>query len=125
NGEGPHTLNGLRTNLRVGIAYMDGWNKGLGCVAFDNLMEDLATLEISRAQTIQWLKHKIKLDGGETVTEELVSQLFEEELQRILNEEENLTDERKKELYRAKEDAVVIFNKTQMDDFLSVKSDEA
>src|SRR5690606_30268058 len=59
-GEGPHTLSGLRTNIRVGIAYMDGWNQGLGCVAFDNLMEDLATLEISRAQTIQWLKHRIK-----------------------------------------------------------------
>ena len=48
-GEGPKTIDGLRTNIRVGIAYMQGWNNHIGCVAWDNLMEDLATLEISRA----------------------------------------------------------------------------
>lgn len=122
-GEGPHTNKGLRTNLRVGIAYMDGWNRGLGCVAFDNLMEDLATLEISRVQTIQWLKHKVKLDSGETVTKELVETLFEEELLKIL-EEENFTHERERELYKAKNDALAIFCKTEMDDFLTVKSEE-
>ena len=80
---GPKTLGGLRTNVRVGIAYLQGWNDGLGCVAWDDLMEDLATLEISRAQTWQWLHHGVKLDGGEHVTLALVRRVFAEEHARI------------------------------------------
>lgn len=83
--EGPKTLQGLRTNLRVGIAYQQGLNQGLGCIAFEDLMEDLATLEISRAQTWQWLHHRVELDDGPAVTPELVDNLFSEELQRILS----------------------------------------
>lgn len=85
-GEGPRTLAGLRTNVRVGIAYQQGWNSGLGCVAWDNLMEDLATLEISRAQTWQWLHHGVTLDDGPQVTRELVREVFRDELARILGE---------------------------------------
>jgi malate synthase len=93
-GTGPRTLAGLRKNLRVGIAYTKGWNDGLGVVAWDDLMEDLATLEISRAQTWQWLRHGIALedperpgDGtGERVTRELVARCFREELDRIAAE---------------------------------------
>ncbi|MFZ4714571.1 MAG: malate synthase [Bacteriovoracaceae bacterium] len=84
--EGPKTINGLCTNLRVGIAYMQGWNAEIGCVSWDGLMEDLATLEISRAQVWQWLHHKVKLDDGTIVTEELVKKNFESELQKILKE---------------------------------------
>jgi len=47
-GTPPHTWEGLRKNVRVGIAYVKGWNQDIGCVAWDDLMEDLATLEISR-----------------------------------------------------------------------------
>jgi len=82
----PHTLEGLRKNARVGIAYLKGWNEGIGCIAWDNLMEDLATLEISRAQTWQWLHNRITLDGGEEMTPELVRRVFAEELERILVE---------------------------------------
>jgi malate synthase len=82
--EGPKTLTCLRQNIRVGIAYQHGWDLGIGCISFENLMEDLATLEISRAQVWQWLHHKITLDSGEIVTPELVSEIFEEELKNIL-----------------------------------------
>jgi malate synthase len=82
----PRTIAGLRTNIRVGIAYMQGWNTGNGCVSWDNLMEDLATLEISRAQVWQWLFHQVKTDDGEKVTCELVSKLFKEELDKICEE---------------------------------------
>ena len=86
-GIGPKTLNGLRTNVRVGIGYLEGWNRDIGCVAWDNLMEDLATLEISRAQTWQWLHHGVKLEDGTPVTETLVRQVFKEELGRIIEED--------------------------------------
>ena len=78
--EGPKTMAGLRTNVRVGIAYMKGWNSDVGCVAWDDLMEDLATLEISRAQTWQWVHHGVVLDDGTQVTRELVQSVFAEEL---------------------------------------------
>jgi len=85
-GTDPHTMEGLRTNVRVGIAYLKGWNEDIGCVAWDDLMEDLATLEISRAQTWQWLRHLLTLDCGTTVTRELVRAVFAEEKEKIITE---------------------------------------
>ena len=81
---GPKTLDCLRQNIRVGIAYQHGWDQGNGCISFENLMEDLATLEISRAQVWQWLHHKIILDDGTPVTTDLVETLFSEECGAIL-----------------------------------------
>ncbi len=126
--EGPHTMEGLRTNIRVGIAYMDGWEKDIGCVAFDNLMEDLATLEISRAQTWQWLHHKLKLDDGTAVSKALVTKFFDEEYQKILNEMKEETPEkyhrsREVELGRARESALRIFTQEHLSDFLTLASE--
>lgn len=42
------TERGLRDNLSVGLAYMESWLRGVGCVPIHNLMEDAATAEISR-----------------------------------------------------------------------------
>lgn len=128
--DGPHTLHGLRTNIRVGIAYMHGWHKDIGCVSFDNLMEDLATLEISRAQTWQWLHHKINLDDGEVVTLDLVKQVFEEECSKILQEfisetEPEMHSTLQAELRKAKESAFAVFTKVELDDFLSLSSEPA
>ncbi|MGD8426656.1 MAG: hypothetical protein PVH63_03440 [Balneolaceae bacterium] len=85
-GGGYVTEAGLRTNIRVGIGYMQGWNRDIGCVAWDNLMEDLATLEISRAQVWQWIFHKVIMKDGRTITRELVDHIFDEELEKILAE---------------------------------------
>ena len=95
-GTGPRTLDGLRTNVRVGIAYLRGWRNGIGCVAWDGLMEDLATLEISRAQVWQWRRHGAELapeasgDGAPAeplvVTADLIRRVFAEETDRIVAE---------------------------------------
>ena len=37
---------------------------GSGCVPLDNLMEDAATAEISRAQVWQWIRHGARLEDG-------------------------------------------------------------
>jgi malate synthase len=50
------TDEGLRVNVSVGTRYVDSWLKGVGAAAIDNLMEDAATAEISRAQVWQWVK---------------------------------------------------------------------
>lgn len=124
-GTGPYTLAGLRTNIRVGIAYMHGWNQDIGCVAFDNLMEDLATLEISRAQVWQWLHHAIRLEDGSIVTRDLVKKLFDEEHQKILTEydPDGKDEQMAKDLLVAKLDAEKIFLSEMLPDFLSFASE--
>ncbi len=78
--EGPVTEKGLRQNLNVGILYLEAWLRGNGCVPLYNLMEDAATSEISRTQVWQWLKNRVTLADGRTLTPELYSQVFDEEV---------------------------------------------
>ncbi len=81
---GPITEDGLRTNIRVGIHYIAAWLSGSGAVAIDNLMEDAATAEISRAQVWQWLRHPdASLEDGRPITKELYQQLLQEEATRL------------------------------------------
>jgi len=47
---------GLRVNVSVGVRYVDAWLQGVGAAAIDNLMEDAATAEISRAQVWSWVQ---------------------------------------------------------------------
>jgi malate synthase len=47
---------GLRVNVSVGVRYIDAWLQGVGAAAIDNLMEDAATAEISRAQVWSWVQ---------------------------------------------------------------------
>jgi malate synthase len=54
---GEITDEGLRTNVSVGIRYLESWLRGVGAAAIDNLMEDAATAEISRSQIWQWVQH--------------------------------------------------------------------
>jgi malate synthase len=74
---------GLRTNVNVGIRYVESWLRGIGAAAINNLMEDAATAEISRSQVWQWVHHGVRLVDGPTVTRELVRQLVHEERARI------------------------------------------
>ena len=50
------TDEGLRANVSVGARYLDAWLRGTGAAAIDNLMEDAATAEISRAQVWSWVR---------------------------------------------------------------------
>jgi malate synthase len=50
------TDEGLRVNVSVGVRYLDAWLHGVGAAAIDNLMEDAATAEISRAQVWSWVQ---------------------------------------------------------------------
>ncbi|HTR70501.1 MAG TPA: malate synthase A [Mycobacteriales bacterium] len=70
---GEQTSAGLRTNVDVGIRYLESWLRGNGAVAIHNLMEDAATAEISRSQLWQWVHNDTVLaDTGERVSAELV-----------------------------------------------------
>jgi malate synthase len=62
------TRDGDRTNVDVGLRYIEAWLRGIGAVAIHNLMEDAATAEISRSQLWQWRENAVRLDDGDTFT---------------------------------------------------------
>lgn len=124
-GGGPHTLAGLRKNARVGIAYLEGWHRGLGCVAWDDLMEDLATLEISRAQTWQWLRHGVRLAEGVPVTRELVARVFAEEAARIDGELRDRPPAERARFVAAAGAAAALFTEPELRPFLALASPPA
>jgi len=73
---GEITEEGLRTNVSVGFQYISFWLGGRGAAGINNMMEDAATAEISRAQIWQWIRHG-------KVTRERVREILAEEMDRI------------------------------------------
>src|SRR4051812_44430575 len=81
---GDITEAGLRTNVDVGIRYIESWLRGTGAAAIHNLMEDAATAEISRSQIWQQVHNDVTLsDTGDQVTAELVRKIADEEIDKI------------------------------------------
>ncbi len=80
---GEITEAGLRTNVNVGIQYIEAWLNGIGCVPIYYLMEDAATAEISRTQIWQWIRHGAKMTDGRKIMAELVKKMTIEELTKI------------------------------------------
>lgn len=82
--EGTITEVGLRTNISVSLQYMESWLRGSGCVPINNLMEDAATVEISRSQIWQWIHHPLGiLTDGRKATIELFRELLADEMNKI------------------------------------------
>jgi malate synthase len=70
---------GVRSNIKVGLLYLASWLRGTGAVAIDNLMEDVATAEISRSQIWQWVKRQTRTEDGQLIDATLIHRLAEEE----------------------------------------------
>jgi malate synthase len=82
--DGTITEAGLRNNISVSLQYLESWLRGSGCVPINNLMEDAATVEISRAQIWEWIHHAQGiLQDGRRVTIELYHELAKDELEKI------------------------------------------
>ncbi|WP_042373143.1 malate synthase A [Streptacidiphilus neutrinimicus] len=78
---GSCTRAGLRNAVQVGLRYIEAWLRGFGAVAIFNMMEDVATAEISRSQVWQWVNNAVVLaDTGEKVTASLVREIVATEL---------------------------------------------
>lgn len=73
------TEEGIRKNLNIGLGYMEGWLRGVGCVPINYLMEDAATAEVSRSQLWQWCKHGVKTSEGVTVDKGYALKLLHEQ----------------------------------------------
>ena len=121
--QGVRSEAGLRTNIRVGIQYIEAWLRGNGAVPLYNLMEDAATAEISRSQIWQWLKHGAELEDGRRIERALVEELMADEMAR-------LRDELGEETFQAGrfEEAIALFSvlvfSDQLDAFLTLSAYE-
>jgi malate synthase len=110
--QGDITEEGVRLNINVGIQYISSWLSGQGAAPIHNLMEDVATAEISRAQLWQWIRHpKGILDDGRTITIELYEQMKQEELTKLKSQ---LGEERYRE--RRFQEAVALFDQLIQND---------
>lgn len=83
---GAITKRGLHTNVSVGIRYIESWLSGVGAAAIDNLMEDAATAEISRAQVWQWVHHGRSFDSGEPIDAACVEREIDVVIEEIRND---------------------------------------
>jgi malate synthase len=72
----------LRENINIMFLYMNSWINGNGCVPINNLMEDAATAEISRAQIWQWKHHEVILDNRVVLNHAHLNQVLREELEK-------------------------------------------
>ena len=92
------TMEGIHTNIKVGILYMHSWFSGQGAAALFNLMEDAATAEISRSQLWQWLHNSVETENGDTINESFMEEAFEKVFSEISDIEniEKARDEFKK-----------------------------
>jgi malate synthase len=81
--DGQITEAGVRADVNVALQYLDNWLRGNGAAAIANLMEDVATAEISRSQLWQWRHHGVRLDDGRRVDDSLYATLRDDELARL------------------------------------------
>jgi malate synthase len=80
---GTITEAGVRGNVNVALQYLNSWLNGNGAAAIFNLMEDVATAEISRSQLWQWIHNAAAIDDGRVVTDALYQTIRAEELARL------------------------------------------
>lgn len=77
------TEEGIRKNLNIGLGYMEGWLRGVGCVPINYLMEDAATAEVSRSQLWQWCRHGVKTSEGKVVDKSYALKLLHEQAEEL------------------------------------------
>jgi malate synthase len=77
------TLSGVTLNISVALQYIESWLRGNGAAAINNLMEDAATAEISRAQLWQWMANKVVTDTGQKIDKTLYEEIKSKELEKL------------------------------------------
>lgn len=80
---GSITEDGIRKNLNIGLGYMEGWLRGIGCVPINYLMEDAATAEVSRSQLWQWSRHNASTADGKKIDKAYALRLLQEQAEEL------------------------------------------
>ncbi|MBI3669314.1 MAG: hypothetical protein HY237_06000 [Acidobacteria bacterium] len=104
-GVGQKSLEGTRAAVRTVIRYRNGVLNGKGASLLDGYMEDLATDRIYRLMIAHRMKHGaaagvVDEKGAVVHTPELITRLFDEELDRILRELPHMKDTGTPETFR-------------------------
>ncbi len=103
---GERTVNGTRAAVRTVIRYRHGVLSGKGASLLDGYMEDLATDRIYRLMIAQRVLHRdlvrVEDKNSQAVkhTPEFITQLFDEELDRLLRELPAETSKQEGERFR-------------------------
>lgn len=111
---GKKTVLGTRNAARTAIRYRNGVLNGKGASLLDGYMEDLATDRIYRLMIAQRMKHRNEIEivdeKGIAVlhTPEFITQIFDEELEKLLNESLPETHETLKEARRLSEEMIIL-----------------
>ena len=74
------------------LQYLDNWLRGNGAAAINDLMEDVATAEISRSQLWQWRHHGSRTAEGDVVDVGLLHRLLAEEIEQLGGREQGRLD---------------------------------
>lgn len=80
---------GVKENIYICLKYLSSWFKGRGAVAIHNLMEDLATAEISRAQLWEWLHHQAVLSNGLKIDQNYLQEALKDVITTFTDEEKD------------------------------------
>jgi malate synthase len=70
----------VRSNISIGLQYVDSWLQGMGAAGIRNLMEDAATAEISRSQLWQWIQNGASMEDGRRISLDLYREFRDQEL---------------------------------------------
>ncbi|MEF2278481.1 malate synthase A [Deinococcus sp. YIM 134068] len=66
----------VREAIGVSVTYFRAWLGGRGVIVRNGRVEDTATTELARAQLWGWVRHRLPLDTGGTLTPERFRQLL-------------------------------------------------
>jgi len=81
--DGRLTRIGMELNVSVALQYLTSWLRGHGSVTIHNLIEDASTVEISRSQLWQCIRHEVLLSDGTHATAEGYREIREAETRRL------------------------------------------
>lgn len=81
--KGSMTAAGARDDISVCLQYLSAWLGGCGAPIIDHQIEDLSTVELSRARLWQWLHHGIVLEDGRRFSPEVFNRIFDDEMARL------------------------------------------
>eukprot|EP00026_Physarum_polycephalum_P001970 Phypoly_transcript_01974.p1 GENE.Phypoly_transcript_01974~~Phypoly_transcript_01974.p1 ORF type:complete len:541 (+),score=86.69 Phypoly_transcript_01974:1392-3014(+) len=86
------SLKGVKAATRVVLLYICNWLKGTGAVVLDNIVEDIATCEISRSLLWQWIHYSIATDEGQAITPTLIENFIKEIITEEIKQKGELAD---------------------------------
>ena len=111
----------IRKNIHVSMLYLAAWLSGNGTVNIKNIMQDVATAELSRSQIWQWLNAGALMDDGRTFDMKLYQEIVREELIK-LQVDNSLNTEWKPFVSQAANVFKTVIQRRKFTDFMTIEA---